>query len=160
MYKVLLTTPMEQQAVTNPVVIHGLCAMTKCSEINTALLAQARPLMMNHLTSSLLWSCVCSENEILLLVLLFQYVDLLSKLFIFILFTVNCLDRHVAKDPSAVAVIWEKNTPGKQEEITYKYVCCNSAVENILNVNYTTILHVLYFSTCYITENFLSRPVR
>ena len=49
----------------------------------------------------------------------------------------NCLDRHVAKDPSAVAVIWEKNTPGEQEEITYKYVCCNSAVENILNVDYT-----------------------
>ena len=45
---------MEQQAVTNPAVIHGLCAMTKHSEINTALLAQARPLMMNHLTSSLL----------------------------------------------------------------------------------------------------------
>ena len=45
--------PMEQQAVTNPAVIHGLCAMTKHSEINTALLAQARSLMMN-LTSSLL----------------------------------------------------------------------------------------------------------
>ena len=85
---------------------------------------------------------------------------MLSKLFIFILFTVNCLDRHVAKDPSAVAVIWEKNNPGQQEEITYKYVCYNSAVENILNVDYTTIIHVLFFVTCYITENFLSKPVR
>ena len=36
--------------------------------------------------------------------------------------SVNCLDRHVAKDPSAVAIIWEKNKPGQQEEITYKYV--------------------------------------
>ena len=38
MHEVLLTMPMEQQAVTNPAVIHGLCAMTKHSEINTALL--------------------------------------------------------------------------------------------------------------------------
>ena len=48
-------------------------------------------------------------------------------------FSVNCLDRHVAKNPSTVAVIWEKNEPGKQEEITYKYVrqcinCCYSVL--------------------------------
>ena len=36
--------------------------------------------------------------------------------------TVNCLDRHVARDPSAVAIIWEKNEPGEQEEVSYKYV--------------------------------------
>ena len=39
---------------------------------------------------------------------------------VLIFFSVNCLDRHVARDPSAVAIIWEKNEPGKQEEITYK----------------------------------------
>ena len=38
------------------------------------------------------------------------------------LVSVNCLDRHVARNPSAVAIIWEKNEPGEQEEITYKYV--------------------------------------
>ena len=41
---------------------------------------------------------------------------------VFIFFSVNCLDCHVARDPSAVAIIWEKNEPGEQEEITYKYV--------------------------------------
>ena len=38
------------------------------------------------------------------------------------LLTVNCLDRHVTRDPSAVAIIWEKNEPGEQEEVSYKYV--------------------------------------
>ena len=38
------------------------------------------------------------------------------------LFSVNCLDRHVAKDPSAVAIIWERNEPGEQKEVSYKYV--------------------------------------
>ena len=38
------------------------------------------------------------------------------------LLTVNCLDRHVVKNPSAVAIIWEKNEPGEQEEVSYKYV--------------------------------------
>ena len=38
------------------------------------------------------------------------------------LFAVNCLDRYVARDPSAVAIIWEKNKPGEQEEVSYKYV--------------------------------------
>ena len=45
----------------------------------------------------------------------------------------NCLDRHVARNPSAVAIIWEKNEPGKQEKITYKYVCeAVCLVHNIL----------------------------
>ena len=39
-----------------------------------------------------------------------------------IFFSVNCLDRHVARDPSAVAIIWEKNEPEKQEEVSFKYV--------------------------------------
>ena len=77
----------------------------------------------------------------------------------FIVFTVNCLDRHVAKDPSAVAIIWEKNKPGEQEEITYKYVCCNSGMENVRYVDYSTILH-MFFATYYIAESFLTRPVR
>ena len=77
----------------------------------------------------------------------------------FIVFTVNCLDRHVAKDPSAVAIIWEKNKPGEQEKITYKYACYNSAVENFQHVDYSTILH-MFFATCYIVGSFLTRPVR
>ena len=43
------------------------------------------------------------------------------------LLAVNCLDHHVARDPSTVAIIWEKYELGKQEEISYKYVqlyCC------------------------------------
>ena len=40
----------EQQTVTNPAVIRGLCAMTK----HQIMVAQARPLMVNHLTSILL----------------------------------------------------------------------------------------------------------
>ena len=56
----------------------------------------------------------------------------------------NCLDRHVAKDPSAVAIIWEKNEPGDQEEITYKYVCCSSGVESFRYVDYSTILHMFF----------------
>jgi len=39
-----------------------------------------------------------------------------------VLLAVNCLDRHVAKDRPTVAIIWEKNEPGKQEEVSYKYV--------------------------------------
>ena len=50
--------------MTNPAVIHDLCAMIK-HYISNACLAQARPLMMNHLTSVLLvtknvqtWLCI------------------------------------------------------------------------------------------------------
>ena len=49
-HEVLLTMLMEQQTVTNPAVICGLCAMTK----HQIMLAQACPLMVNHLTSILL----------------------------------------------------------------------------------------------------------
>ena len=38
---------MEQQKVTNPAVICGLCAVTK----QQCMLTQARPPMMNHLAS-------------------------------------------------------------------------------------------------------------
>ena len=36
---------------------------------------------------------------------------------------VNCVDRHAAVDPDRVALIWEKDEPGEQEYITYKFVC-------------------------------------
>jgi len=35
----------------------------------------------------------------------------------------------VARDPSIVAIVWEKNEPGQKEEISYKYVC---AVVNVI----------------------------
>ena len=46
--RVLLTMLMEQQTVTNPAAIRGLCAMTK----HQCMLAQACLPMINHLTSS------------------------------------------------------------------------------------------------------------
>nr|AAI29419.1 Zgc:113194 [Danio rerio]AAI64288.1 Zgc:113194 protein [Danio rerio] len=36
--------------------------------------------------------------------------------------SVNCLDVHVANDPSRVALIWEKDEPGTEERITYRYI--------------------------------------
>ena len=107
------------------------------------------------LFNSLLWPSLCTEKGSSCFVL---PIDLLGKMLF--LFTVNCLDRHVAKDPSAVAIIWEKNNPGEQEKITYKYVGCNSAVEIFPYVDYSTILHMLYFALYYNTERSLIRPVR
>ena len=34
----------------------------------------------------------------------------------------NCIDRHVEANPKSVALIWEKDEPGCQEYITYKWV--------------------------------------
>nr|CAH0113534.1 unnamed protein product [Daphnia galeata] len=33
--------------------------------------------------------------------------------------SVNCVDRHKEKDPSRVALIWEKDEPGQEERVTY-----------------------------------------
>lgn len=33
---------------------------------------------------------------------------------------VNCLDRHVHSAPNKVALIWEKDEPGQQDQITYR----------------------------------------
>jgi acetyl-CoA synthetase len=35
---------------------------------------------------------------------------------------VNCVDRHKEKDPSRVALIWEKDEPGQEERVTYGLV--------------------------------------
>ncbi|CAM9688417.1 acetyl-coenzyme A synthetase 2-like, mitochondrial [Lampetra fluviatilis] len=34
--------------------------------------------------------------------------------------SVNCLDRHAERTPNKVALLWEKDTPGTHEKITYK----------------------------------------
>uniref|UniRef100_A0A4W4FCS1 Propionate--CoA ligase n=1 Tax=Electrophorus electricus TaxID=8005 RepID=A0A4W4FCS1_ELEEL len=34
--------------------------------------------------------------------------------------SVNCLDVHVAKDPDRVALLWEKDEPGTEEQVTYR----------------------------------------
>lgn len=34
--------------------------------------------------------------------------------------SVNCVDRHCAKNPDKIALIWEKDEPGRQEYVTYK----------------------------------------
>ena len=79
-------------------------------------------------------------------------------------FTVNCLDRHVINDPSAVAIIWEKNEPGEQEEVSYKYVrlIVNTVatVSDCLLVNEWSSDGRHKYAFCLILGNFLSRPVR
>ena len=34
---------------------------------------------------------------------------------------VNCLDRHVEANPDKTALIWEKDEPGKEERVSYRY---------------------------------------
>ena len=60
---------MQQQTVTNSAVIHGLCAMT----LNQPLLAQARPRMINHLTST---NC----SSVTLLVTIYSLTPLMKVL--------------------------------------------------------------------------------
>ncbi|XP_046645729.1 acetyl-coenzyme A synthetase 2-like, mitochondrial isoform X2 [Daphnia pulicaria] len=47
--------------------------------------------------------------------------------------SVNCVDRHKEKDPSRVALIWEKDEPGQEERVTYGelYTMMNQ-VSNVL----------------------------
>lgn len=35
--------------------------------------------------------------------------------------SVNCLDQHVQKSPESVALIWERDEPGTEVRITYRY---------------------------------------
>ena len=73
------------------------------------------------------------------------------------LVSVNCLDRHVATNPSTVAIIWEKNEPGEQEEITYKYVRhFNAFCYSIYMMDVQKGMYVF----CLILGNFLTRRVR
>ena len=37
------------------------------------------------------------------------------------IFSDNCLDRHAEKNPDKPALIWEKDQPGTQEVVTYRY---------------------------------------
>jgi len=34
----------------------------------------------------------------------------------------NCVDRHAEKNPDRLALVWEKDEPGKQQYITYRWV--------------------------------------
>ena len=38
----------------------------------------------------------------------------------FVLFSVNCVDRHLEKSAESIALIWEKDEPGTEEFITYR----------------------------------------
>ena len=49
---------------------------------------------------------------------LFIYCPYLSMIFVFI--AVNCVDRHYVADPDRVALIWERDSPGQQQYVTYK----------------------------------------
>ena len=33
----------------------------------------------------------------------------------------NCLDRHAEKDPNKIALIWERDEPGKTLHVSYRY---------------------------------------
>ena len=46
----------------------------------------------------------------------------LLKVTYFLLFPVNCVDRHAEKNPDRLALVWEKDEPGKQQYITYRWV--------------------------------------
>jgi len=46
----------------------------------------------------------------------------LLKMTYFLLFPVNCVDRHAEKNPDRLALVWEKDEPGKQQYITYRWV--------------------------------------
>jgi len=56
LHKVLLTTLMEQQTVTNPAVIHGLCAMTNIKPAMHCLLRLAPQWWMDKIYNSMSWS--------------------------------------------------------------------------------------------------------
>jgi len=46
----------------------------------------------------------------------------LLKMTYFLLFPVNCVDRHAEKNPDRLALVWEKDEPGTQQYITYRWV--------------------------------------
>ena len=46
-------------------------------------------------------------------------VKSLVKMTFLIRSVVNCVDRHKEKDPTRLALIWEKDEPGQEEKITY-----------------------------------------
>ena len=59
----------------------------------------------------------------------------------------------MARNPSTVAIIWEKNEPGEQEEITYKYVrLFNAFCYSIYMMDVQKCMYVF----CLILGNFLS----
>lgn len=60
--------------------------------------------------------CICTKHN-------FLVNSKRSSNFLLQWLAVNCLDVHVAKDPDRVALIWEKDEPGTEERITYRYIC-------------------------------------
>lgn len=42
----------------------------------------------------------------------------------YLFFPVCCLDQHVQKSPESVALIWERDEPGTEVRITYRYSVC------------------------------------
>ncbi|XP_009861319.3 acetyl-coenzyme A synthetase 2-like, mitochondrial [Ciona intestinalis] len=50
--------------------------------------------------------------------------------------SVNCVDRHAAKHPDKVALIWEKDEPGNTEKVTYSQLLAMVCkISNCLNDN-------------------------
>lgn len=47
-------------------------------------------------------------------------------------FPVNCLDRHVHVAPDKVALIWEKDEPGEEVQVTYRSVLTSERTRDAL----------------------------
>ncbi|EDL28572.1 acyl-CoA synthetase short-chain family member 1, isoform CRA_b [Mus musculus] len=50
--------------------------------------------------------------------------------------SVNCLDQHVQKSPETIALIWERDEPGTEVRITYRY-CVTPGTLNTQNTTWT-----------------------
>lgn len=46
-------------------------------------------------------------------------------------FPVNCLDRHVHVAPDKVALIWEKDEPGEEVQVTYRSVLTSEHTRHV-----------------------------
>lgn len=48
---------------------------------------------------------------------------------------VNCLDQHVQKCPESVALIWERDEPGTEVRITYRYCVSPDSISVLSRVS-------------------------
>lgn len=86
-----------------------------------------------------------------------QVGDADSLLAVFLCVSVNCLDVHVEKNPNRVALIWERDEPGTEVKVTYRYehpVCTtplcrgysslsyHRAHESLSSINVNDIWHI------------------
>lgn len=56
-----------------------------------------------------------------------------SNDFLSVCLSVNCLDVHVEKHPDRVALIWERDEPGTEVKVTYRYEHQQTSGRNLLS---------------------------